>query len=85
MSPFVRAIREMGHAISARALGPRILVSGLANETGVAGVVGRRSEQVDVGGELVGIYFSVSPHYDRTIFHMQSDLFQNALHAAIVA
>ena len=40
---------------------------------------------IEANDELVGVYFSVSPHYDRTLFHMQSDLFQNALHAAIVA
>ena len=40
---------------------------------------------VDPDAELVGVYFSVSPYCDRTIFHMQSDLSQNALHAAIVA
>ncbi|MEO6715150.1 MAG: serine hydrolase [Mycobacteriales bacterium] len=40
---------------------------------------------VDPDAELVAVYFSVSPYYDRSVFHMQADLFQNALHAAIVA
>jgi CubicO group peptidase (beta-lactamase class C family) len=38
----------------------------------------------DLEQELVGIYLSVSPRLNRDIGVMNSDLFQNAVHAAII-
>lgn len=75
-----------GYGLFLFGLGDRFIANGALNSLSAFGHLGYGGVCMwaDPERELVGIYLSVSPRFNRDIGVMNSDLFQNAVNAAIV-
>jgi serine-type D-Ala-D-Ala carboxypeptidase len=75
-----------GYGLFLFGLGDRFIANGALNSLSAFGHVGYGGVCMwaDPEREVVGIYLSVAPRMIRDIAVMNSDLFQNAVHAAII-
>ena len=75
-----------GYGLFVFAPGDRFLHNGSLASTTAFGHIGNGGAYVwaDPECELVGVYLSVSPRLHHGVYLSNSDLFQNAVHAAIV-
>jgi len=75
-----------GYGFAVFTEGDRFAANGSLMSTTAFGHIGNGGACIwaDSERELVGIYLSVSPRFHRGAYTTNSDLFQNAVHAAIV-
>jgi CubicO group peptidase (beta-lactamase class C family) len=76
-----------GYGLFIFAAGDRFQSNGALASLSAFGHIGHGGAYIwaDPERELVGVYLSVSPQVHRDFFMINSDLFQNAVHAAIIS